>query len=242
MDKQEFIEKFTKIDLDTIETRKKLAARFDLINSKITCAHCEADPFHIADYLLSNQQLDGPFIEFGSYQGGMSCKLSLVAEILKKEYYIFDTFSGLPCTAKYETYDQNFSHLGDFKEGQFSCDLNTIKNNIKRYGDLSSCIFVSGIIEETLPSYKIEPITFFIDVDIISTAKFIINNLWNSVKGDRIFTHESCIKEYMDALLDENWWKNEIGDNVPDVGKNPSSGLPSLPRSMCLTYLEKNKL
>lgn len=239
MDAYEFINRSTNIGIDTSEIREKLSHRFDLINTRLVCAHCNADPFYMADYLLSNQEMSGPFVEFGCYQAGMSCKLSLVAELLNKKYIIFDSFRGLPSTARYDTYDKNWWFLGDFREGDFSCHLEKVRRNIEKYGSINSCEFVPGLIEYTLPFYDLRPITFFIDVDILPTAKFIIKQLWNSVEGDRIFTHESCIKEYMEGLLDRSWWESEMGESIPEVGRHPETKLPNLPRSMCLTYLKK---
>jgi hypothetical protein len=114
MTEYDFILKSTGSGVDTMENRTKLAMKFSNIRKNVGGAHCDPDPLYMADYLLSNQNLSGPFIEFGCYEGGMSCKLSLVCKLLNKSYVIFDTFSGIPANAEYETYDKDFSHLGRF--------------------------------------------------------------------------------------------------------------------------------
>jgi hypothetical protein len=239
MKNQDFILRATGFGVDTVENRTILTEKFDNIINNVHGSHCKPDPLYMADYLLMNQNLSGPFIEFGCFQGGMSCKLSLVCKLLNKQYVIFDTFSGIPYDAEYETYDKNFSNMGYFEKNSYSCPIDQVKNNIENFGDISVCSFHVGLIEDTLSGTNYKPSSIFIDVDLVPTARYIIKNIFKNVQGDRIFTHEGCIKGYMDAILDESWWCNELGMEVPEVGLNPVTGLPNLEGSMCLTYIKK---
>jgi hypothetical protein len=242
MTEYDFILKSTGFGVDTMENRTKLAMKFSNIRKNVGGAHCDPDPLYMADYLLSNQNLSGPFIEFGCYEGGMSCKLSLVCKLLNKSYVIFDTFSGIPANAEYETYDKDFSHLGRFFKDSFGCSIDKVKSNIENFGDISVCSFHVGLIEDTLPLTSYNPSCIFIDVDLIPTAKFIIKNIYRNVEGDKIFTHEGCVKEYMEAILEKEWWLSEMNMEPPEAGLNSITGLPNLDGSMCITYLLNKNL
>ena len=103
-------------------------------------------------------------------------------------------------------------------------------------GNLSVCEFHIGLIEETWGLTDYKPSCCFIDVDIISTARFILKSIVTRLEGNLIFTHESCVSDYMEAILDEGWWR-EMGRVVPNYGIDYKTGLPNLAGSMCLTYL-----
>jgi len=236
MKKEEFVNRSTLRGVDSRENRGYLVNHFSKVSSEVVCAHCESDAYYMAEYLLANQDLSGPFIEFGCFNGGMSCKLSEVCGLLNKKYIIFDTFSGLPSSALYKTYDANRAYLGDFKEGAFSCAHSEVVSNLEKFGNLSVCEFHIGLIEETLGLTDYKPSCCFIDVDIISTARFILKSIVPRLEGNLIFTHESCVSDYMDAILDEGWWR-EMGRVMPHNGIDYKTGLPNLAGSMCLTYL-----
>lgn len=239
MNRYDFINAYTSSGVDTYANRVYLLDCFDLVRENVTCAHCESDPYYMSDYILRNQNTDGSIIEFGCYSGGMSCKLSKVCELVGKKYIIFDTFSGLPYTEVYETYKEEDANLGNFQKGMFACDLENVKKNIDQYGSIKNCVFYEGLIEDTLKKLEENPLTIFIDVDLVDTARFVIKNMWDRVIGDRIFTHEACVKDYMERILDRQWWLDEMKRFPPFVNGNLFEKYPNLPNTMCLAYLNK---
>jgi O-methyltransferase len=247
MNQDEFVKKSTESGVDTAQSRKSLVDHFSAIQNSIECLHEISDSFYIADYILRNQNISGDFLEFGCYRGGMSAKIAKVAQVAKKKYFIFDTFSGLPNDANYATYNPDWEKLGLFTKNQFACPLENVKANLERFGVAEHCELISGLIEETLPRFledKIEVLSCFIDVDIYETAQFIIKNLWNKIRGHGIFTHEACLVDYMDNVMSSSWWLRELEVDVPILAssrnkpdpKKQSSGLKNCG---CLDFLMK---
>jgi O-methyltransferase len=202
-----FISIATNINNDTPYARKELVEIFQKIQDNVECAHEIYDSFYMADHILRNQNCPGPLVEFGCFKGGMSAKLSHVAYMLNKKYIIFDCFQGLPYDATYQSYDPDAKHLGQFSANQFTGTFDEVYNNIKNYGKLVVCKFIKGYIENTLPKNMVEPCHAFIDVDLKETAKFILHYIWDRTTSYGIFTHESCLVDYVDSVTDKNFWK-----------------------------------
>jgi O-methyltransferase len=238
MDRNIFINQATNIDLDTTKNREIIADKFEDIHKNINCAHCIADPYHMADYILKNHNIQGSIIEFGCFKGGMSAKLSIVAKLTNKKYVVFDSFEGLPINATYKMWDENI-HDAILKKNDYAGTFEEVEENIKKYGSLESCQFIKGLIEHTLPNFEEDPFFVFIDVDIIETARFIIKQLWNRLKGHLMFTHESCIKDYINGIMDEKWWNINIGTNPPSLGSTLLKTGHALEKSGCLDCLIK---
>lgn len=239
MDKNAFINQATNMGADTKENRELLGENFEKIHGNVECAHCIADPYHMADYLLNNQNIDGPIVEFGCFKGGMSAKLSLVAKLLNKKYIIFDSFEGLQAAATYELWEE-YNTSAHFKKNDYAGTFEEVTQNISKYGSLESCEFVRGIIEDTLPNFKENPCFIFVDVDIIETAQFIIKNMWHRLKSKWLFTHESCIKDYVHAIMNENWWQENLSMKPPMLGSSLFQTGHALKNSGCLDCLIKN--
>lgn len=240
--KNDFINFATNIGLDNKEEREKLSEKFEIIQKEVGCAHGLQDSYYMADYILRYQDCPGPIVEFGCYQGGMSCKLSLVAELLNKKYIIFDSFEGLPEDATYKTYEENLHFLGEFKKNMYACSVEQVKNNLQKYGSLLICEFHAGSIEETLLKTNIHPCHVFIDVDLFPTAKFIIKNIWSKITSPALFTHEACLSEYMDAILNKDFWQFKLGANTPALGHTVQNSPYGLTGAMCLDCLIKDKI
>ncbi len=244
MNTELFISRFTNYGLDTEEYRKKTAEKFAYIHNNIDCKHDLADAFYIADYILRYKDSPGVIVEFGCYAGGMTAKLSLLASDLGKKYYIFDSFMGLPQTAVYQTYEPAWSHLGNFKQGEFASTLEKTKENIEKYGSVDCCVFVPGWIEINLSGFKEQVMCCFIDVDIIETAKDIIKHVWPKITTFGLFTHEACIKDYMQAVLNPNFWDINFNIEPPkclsDFVEKPHK-FHGLPAALCLDFIIKEK-
>lgn len=242
MQKEQFIENATGIGLDTNHKRSELVEIFENIDKNIICEHSPSDAYYQAEYILRNQKLEGPIVEFGCYKGGMSCKLSHLAEMLGKKYMMFDSFEGLPFDATYECYDKNLAFLGKFYKNQFSCSLTECQINLQKYGMFFVCEFIAGKIEDTLPNFNIKPSHIFIDVDIIETAKFIIENIYEKKNCKTIFTHEACLIDYVNELTDDGWWKNVIKKPKPIRGTSLQQIPHGLLNAGCLDcYIEPDE-
>jgi hypothetical protein len=239
MNREDFINSASEIEVDNKETRIVLANLFEEIQNKVECAHGLADSYYLADHILKSQHVDGPIIEFGCFNGGMSCKLSHVAKLVNKQYFIFDSFTGLPHEAEYKTFDINRPFLGKFHKNQFTCSVENVIENLLLHGRLDACVVKKGLIENTLVNFQEKPSTVFIDVDLIETALFIIENIWDKLQGTRLYTHEACLIDYMDAILDESWWNKTFNRIPPACGVARTRENFGLTDADCLNYLIK---
>lgn len=240
MNREIFISSATNIGPDTENTRIDLADKFELIQNNISCAHQNADAFYMADFILRYQQADGPIVEFGCFQGGMSCKLSLVAGLVGKKYMIFDTFCGLPEDATYQSFEPDMPFLGEFKKNQFSCSANQVQNNLQTYGNLYITQIIEGEIESTLPKNLVNPSFVFIDVDLYPTAKFIIEHIWSKLTSPALFTHESCLIDYVAAIMNLDFWKSHANSLPPKLGHYYQNAEYGLIGAGCLNCLVKD--
>lgn len=222
---------------DTRENRSLLLEKFDQVHENVECAHGVNDALHMAHYCLANQKFPGPLTEFGCYKGGMSCKLSHVAKLLNKKYVIFDTFEGLPSEAIYKFHDDR--DTVEFRKGQYCGEYEEVSENLKKYGAFEYCALIKGKIEDTLPKYQLRPSHVFVDVDIIETALFVIKNMWPLITGPWLFTHEACISEYMQALMNPDWWQENFGTKPPLFGHQLYGFRFGLHGARCLNCLIK---
>lgn len=250
MDRPRFLAQTTGLGADTYENRLFLLDKFDFIQgeSGIVCEHSFADAYYMADYILKNQSIPGDLAEFGCFQGGMTIKLSLVAKLVNKKLFVFDTFEGLPESAKYKVYSTMNPVKGDgsigshFERNQFSYSLQEVKNNVAKHGDVDSCVFIRGKVEDTLPFFHGQLFFAFIDVDLIEPARFIIKEIWNKITGHGIFTHEACIEEYMLKILCKHWWRENFGTYSPSTASQKMQYAYGLYSSHCLNFLFKNEI
>lgn len=245
MNKEQFISLSTNIKQDTYENRVLLADKFDMVHSNIECYHDIAEAYYMAHHILFNQDLPGQILEFGCYKGGMSCKLSHVAKLVNKNVVIFDSFVGLLESANYTPQPSMPETLiSNFEQGMFSATMNEVDNNLINYGEYKNCSFASGSIEKLLPLIIEANIPSFvtIDVDIVSTCMFIIENLWDKNTSSLVFFHESCIVDMLNSVSDNNFWLNNFGISTPVLGHNHYGTDFSLPNTSCLNFIAKSSV
>lgn len=236
MNERQFVELATEEGPDERGLRLSLVETFKIIHEKVKCLHCPWDAYHLADDALSNWSVPGPIAEFGCFEGGMTCKLSHVAAALGKQICVFDGFSGLPDDAQYTVYEGLPPELGSFSKGQFSCELGRFHENVSRHGRPDALRVHAGPIDETIDSLTDDPSLVFIDVDLIPTARLIIKKMWPRMRNCKMFTHEACLVDYMDAILDSTWWRSEMGRSPPQTGHSGDKGF-GLSLSVCLNFL-----
>lgn len=233
LDRNEFISRATNVGKDTTDFREYLANYCVGIHTNVVCAHGPPCAFHLLNTILINQDVPGPIVECGCFKGGMSCKLSIVAEELGKELYVFDSFRGLPHDEETESDNESFKQTS-FQKGQYHGRLVEFEMNMALYGRRNSCRVVEGFFENTLHLCDIYPSFVFIDVDLTTSAKTCIEYFWPRLQGTHFYTHEAVFKSYMNAILDEQWWLDTMKEPPPEcVGRN------GFKDACCLGYLVK---
>ena len=234
MNEDRFIERATNHKHDTKQFREHIVFKFKEIHENVDCKHHEPCSYYLAEGILLQQDTKGPVIECGCFQGGMSAKFSVICKEIGKELHVVDSFKGLP-------FDESAVHWNgkeiEWEKGDFKCILPEVVKNIKDFGEVDVCKFHKGWVEDIVPEMEISPSLIFVDLDIVSSALVCIKHFWNRLQGDRFYTHEACYKTYMEGILDETWWKDNLKENPPEcVGK-----VNGFYDARCLAYLKKVK-
>ena len=210
--------------------RKKIVERFEAIDRGMPIASTPTDGLFLAEALLSTEA-EGSVIECGCFSGGSTTKLSIVAKILNKRLYVFDSFEGLPIVDQYNLKDyhlkRNSEEWGNWTAGRYASKLDNTKYNVEKYGEISVCTFHKGWFNNTLNEENLpDKICFaFTDVDIPSSARECLIAIWPKLTdGSIYFTHDVAYIKVLQALLDGNLWREAIKE-FPPILFGSGSGL-----------------
>jgi hypothetical protein len=209
------------IDPKQAPLRRDLLRRFRRIDAMIDCLHTEKELLAMVDFLLSHSP-EGCLVECGSYLGGSSAKLSLVAAATGRDLYVCDSFKGLP---QLKGADGKFSDAGSgvprhFTEGEFAAQREVVEENVRRWGKIEVCRFVEGFFSDSLPTLlrdeQIRPAFIFADVDLVASTHDVLRNLWpRLLVGGRFYTHDANLSEFCEGIMDGAFWRDELGEFAP---------------------------
>ncbi len=207
----------------TVPQRLGLILKFYRISYSIECPHDEGEMIRVASAILSlNQSEKSVIVEAGSYKGGSTAKLSLVARLAGKKLYVFDSFEGIP--ENQEQHGKNiFGGAAYFNKGDYTGSLDEVRATVSKFGDIGTCEFIKGWFESTMAGFK-EPVgVAYVDVDLQSSTKTCLKCLYPLlVPAGRIFSQDGHLPLIIELLSDEAFWENEIGikrPNIRDLGK-----------------------
>jgi hypothetical protein len=112
-------------------------------------------------------------------------------------------------------------------KGAFHGLLDEVKENIRRYGDISVCCFNAGYFDKTLPGFKKRSVFIFLDVDLLGSLETCLAYLWPNLQDDcALFTHEAHHMDVASLFFDKEWWKNHFASPAPGlVGAGCGLGL-----------------
>lgn len=166
--------------------------------------------------------LEGDAAECGSFLGSSSASLSLACRLAKRKLFLFDSFEGLP--EPQEDQNQYLPHLSKqvvYQKGQYAGSLETVRNNIKKFGALEVCQFVKGNFQDTLPHFLAANQTLcfvFLDVDLPSSLMVCLKNLWPLLqKNGFLFTHEAQNLDFVSRFFQPQWWLENIKSKAPGL-------------------------
>ena len=196
----------------------QLFKRLDTIGRNVRCAH---NPSHalefVLDMLRAPRNVDGCFIEAGCFKGGSTAKFSIIAKMLGKKIFVFDSFEGLPENREEHSESlQGHSIKGWFEPGNFSGTLSEVKRNIARFGELDVCHFMPGWFDKTMPHFSEPVLAGFIDVDLASSTKTCLQFLYpRLVEGGALCSQDGDFPLVVEVFKDLDFWKNEVGADMP---------------------------
>jgi hypothetical protein len=215
--------------------RAEIIRRFELIDQNVTISTTKAEGLILAEALLSLDTDSGDVVECGSFFGGSTAKLSIVAKITGRRLRVFDSFEGLPPHPPSAAEDYHFrENEQKWTEADYSGRLETVKKNIETYGEISTCSFFPGFFSETLSDKNMpDKIAFiFADVDLVPSAVECLAHLWPLLLPKGLyFTHDANFIKVVQSLCDPALWKKlnhhppvlfgagyGMGDAAPSLG------------------------
>jgi O-methyltransferase len=194
--------------------RKELVDRFERIQRHIEIHSKPADALVMAEALLSLTAA-GAMVECGCFAGGSTAKLSILAKLLGKPLFVFDSFEGLPVTSPQEAVDHHGRSTRIFRwaSGANRASLEQVKANVETYGEISVCTFNKGWFSNTLtPEHLPTDVSFtYTDVVLASSARDCLRALWPLLcDGGVYFSRDVGFTKVLQALLDERLWREEL--------------------------------
>lgn len=165
-----------------------------------------------AKLLSTPPEVDGVVVECGSWQGGTTANLSLICRAARRRLVVYDSFEGLPAA------EPGDRHAKPEAEGLFCGDLDAVRRNVERYGDLGRCEFRKGWFADTLEDHT-EPIAMmYLDVDFQSSLHDCVVNLWPhlTAKG-HVFVDEYVLLDYCGLFWSESFWEQHFDSRPPGL-------------------------
>lgn len=237
---QAVVNKFLKNRAE-LPQREALIQKFRENGRNVKAASPWVQHLVIADAILSAPS--GPVVECGCYLGGSAVNLSLACAMANRTLYLCDTFKGLP---KPDADDvlHRVPYQGwkkKYREGDYAGSLETVKNNLKRYGAIDCCRFIEGDFADTLEKALPSGIAVvFMDADLNKSRDSCIKAVWPKLtKGAWFFSHEAQDLAYISRFFDHVWWQRELGVAAPGfIGAG--TGLPLSSKGCQLGYIRKD--
>lgn len=199
---------------DRIGMMHKLCA----VSHHVEIAHMEEEMIAVMSSILRMPgHLPGVVVEAGCFKGASTAKFSLAAKYSGRQLIVFDSFCGIPPND--EDHGKNiFGDSVNFPAGDYSGNLEEVKHNIDRYGQLDICTFHKGWFEDTMPSFS-EPITTaYIDVDLASSTRTCLRYLYpRLVEGGELYSQDGHLPLVIDVFRDKTFWREEVGCEPPFV-------------------------
>jgi len=210
----------------TFRERLRLIWMFYVISYKVDCPHTEHELLAVTKLILNlGAVVPGAIVEAGAYQGGSTAKLSLVAKLCGRKLAVFDSFEGMPENT--EAHGKSiFGREHHFPKGSHAVQLEVVKGNVLKYGDISRCSFHKGWLADTLAVFK-EPVAIAcMNVDLIQSTKDCLKYLYPLIQpGGLILSQDGHFPWIIDLLGDRVYWEKEIGVKKPDMNGLGSSKL-----------------
>ena len=196
-----------------------LVLRFFYISLVVECAHYDVEMLMIArSIFLIPPSIKGVIIEAGSYKGGSTAKLSLVANIVGRKLIVFDSFQGMPSNKEIQTHNRHKEIFFILPKGIYKGSLNEVKKNIERYGAPKICVYRKGLFEKTMPKFHKQAAAVFLDVDLASSTRTCLKYLYPLLQpGGILYSHDGFFVSAANVFKDKKFWKKEIGITPPFI-------------------------
>jgi SAM-dependent methyltransferase len=208
----------------SFEERLSLLKRFIEATHAVRGYHTLSEMLSISRAILErSERLRGPgrgpvVVEAGCGYGSSTAKLSLATRLAGGRLIVCDSFRGIP-----ENDEQHHRLDGSpvvFRTGAFHGRLSLVKRRVAALGAIEVCRFEPGWFDETLPriSTGLEIDVLVLDVDLTSSVRVCLRELWPQVRPDGIaFSMDGQLRETHELLADQAFWENEVRAHPPSI-------------------------
>lgn len=159
-------------------------------------------------------QLKGDVVECGCLFGATTVNLSIVCKITGRKYFVYDSFEdGMPVPVP------GVDHYWTAADaGELAVPQRAVEANVRRYGDIASCVFVKGWFKDTLPHHDTPIVLAFIDGDYHSSLYDALINVWpRLVEGGCLFIDEFTILDHCALFYSEKFWRKYFNQDPPGL-------------------------
>jgi O-methyltransferase len=157
-------------------------------------------------------EVEGVVVECGCYLGGSTANLSLICEMVGRDLIVYDSFEGLPSP------DPGDKYGNPYTEGFLRADLEHVKENVRRFGEIDLCTFVKGYFADTLPGHDRPVVLGFLDVDLQGSLHDCVINLWpHLTEKGYMFIDEYVFTDYCALFYSERYWRENFDTTPPGL-------------------------
>lgn len=189
-----------------------------VVSYHVEHVHAQEEIIAFIEAILSiPKEVQGCIVEAGSFKGGNTAKISIVAKMANRELVVFDSFEGIPDNR--EAHDKNIrGGKAKFSGGDYRGTLEEVQRNVTRYGSIDCCRFVKGWFEETMPSFKEPVAAAYLDVDLALSTRTCLKYLYPLlVPGGLLYSQDGHLPLVLEVFGDEEFWRKEVGYPRPEV-------------------------
>lgn len=202
----------------TFGARLALVAKFYTISYYVDCPHTEHEMIAIARQILNlGATVRGAMVEAGSFHGGSTAKLSLVAKLCGRELHVFDSFAGMPDNS--EAHGKSiYGREHHFPKGSHAVPFEEVKNNVARYGDTARTHFHKGFFSDTMPSFHETAAAACVNVDLAQSTRDCFHYLYPLLPpGGIIISQDAHFPWIIELLRSDAFWHDELHVARPEI-------------------------
>lgn len=193
------------IDL-SFKKRWSIIRRFIRIENNVVICHT-FEEYLIPTYEILRMKKKGAIVETGSFGGGGTAKLSIVAKLTNRTLYVCDSFEGLPDNDEPRAVT-TLGYEGDFNKGDYKGSLQEVQDAVNNYGESSNVKYIKGYYENTLKDFNDKIVLVFCDVDLKSSTETVLQYLFPQiVRNGYFFTqdaHIPIVNDFLSSFVKEN--------------------------------------
>ena len=200
----------------TFGARLALVGKFYKISYFVDCPHTEHEMIAITRQILDlGASVPGVIVEAGSFHGGSTAKLSLVAKLCDRSLDVFDSFAGMP--ENHEEHGKSiYGREHHFPKGSHAVPFEEVKNNVARYGAASHTRFHTGFFSDTMPSFREPVAAACVNVDLVQSTRDCFHNLYPLLSpGGIIISQDAHFPWIIELFESAAFWRDEIGIAKP---------------------------